>query len=106
MSNIEIFLAIIVMSAVNFFTRVFPFLFFKNRDLPKSLLFIEKFFPATIMTILIFYTLKDIDFLSYPHGIKEILGIAFTIILHVGLKNYLISIFFGTIFYMLLVQYL
>ncbi len=106
MNNIEILLAIAVMSAVNLFTRVFPFMFFKNKELPKSLVFIEKFFPPTIMTILIFYTLKDIDFSLYPHGIKELAGILFTIALHLSVKNYLVSIFFGTIFYMVLVQYI
>lgn len=106
MSNIELLLAIAVMSIVNLFTRIFPFLFFKKADLPKSLIFIEKFFPATIMTILIFYTLKEINFSIYPHGMKEVLSIIFTVVLHLGLKNYLISIFCGTIFYMILVQYL
>lgn len=106
MNDLEILLAIIVMSVVNLFTRVFPFLFFSKRGLPKSLLFIEKFFPATIMTILIFYSVKDVDFISYPYGMKEVLGIVFTIILHLTLKNYLISIFFGTILYMGMVQYL
>lgn len=94
------------MAAVNFITRVFPFLFFAKKDLPKSMEFIEKFFPATIMTILVFYTLKDIDFSLYPYGIKEIAGVVFTAILHISLKNYLVSIFLGTIFYMGLVQYL
>lgn len=106
MSNLELYLAILVMALVNFFTRVTPFLFFRNKDLPKPLLFIEKFFPPTIMTILIFYTLKDIDFVNEPYGLKEILGIVFTLILHLSVKNYLISIFFGTIFYMGLVQYM
>lgn len=106
MTNIDILLAILVMSGVNFFTRVFPFLFFTKRNLPNSLLFIEKFFPATIMTILIFYSIKDIDFQVYPYGVKELAGIIFTIILHLSLKNYLISIFFGTIFYMGLVQFI
>lgn len=106
MSNTELILAIAVMSLVNIFTRAFPFLFFTKKELPKSLLFIEKFFPATIMTILIFYSIKDIDFLVYPYGLKELLGIIVTIILHLSLKNYLISIFFGTIFYMGMVQYL
>ena len=106
MTNLELFLAILVMSFVNVFTRVFPFLFFTKKELPKSLVFIEKFFPATIMTILIFYTLKDINFSLYPYGIKEGSGVIFTIILHLLLKNYLISIFCGTIFYMGLVQYL
>ncbi len=105
MSNFEIYIAIIIMTLVNFLTRVFPFLFFTKSDLPKSLEFIEKFFPATIMTILIFYTLKDIDFSLYPYGVKEIIGIVFTAFLHILMKNYLISIFLGTIFYMGLVQY-
>lgn len=106
MSSLEIYIAIIIMALINFFTRVFPFLFFSKRDLPKSMEFIEKFFPPVIMTILIVYTLKDIDFSLYPYGIKELAGIVITAILHFTFKNYLISIFFGTIFYMGLVQYL
>lgn len=105
MSSLEIYIAIAIMAGVNFLTRVFPFVFFAKKDLPKSLSFIEKFFPATIMTILVFYTLKDIDFAVYPHGFKEVAGIVFTAILHLSLKNYLVSIFLGTIFYMGLVQY-
>lgn len=106
MSNYEIYIAIIIMALINFFTRVFPFLFFSKKELPKSLEFIEKFFPPVIMTILIVYTLKDIDFYLYPYGIKELSGIIFTVVLHFTFKNYLISIFFGTIFYMGLVQYI
>ncbi|RXK12494.1 branched-chain amino acid ABC transporter [Halarcobacter mediterraneus] len=105
MTNFEIYIAIIIMALVNFLTRVFPFLFFTKNDLPKSLEFIEKFFPATIMTILVFYTLKDIDFSLSPYGAKEIISILFTASLHILMKNYLISIFLGTIFYMGLVQY-
>ncbi|WP_044417198.1 branched-chain amino acid transporter permease [Halarcobacter anaerophilus] len=106
MSDIQLLLAIAVMSLVNIFTRAFPFLFFTKKELPSSLLFIEKFFPATIMTILIFYSIKDINFLVYPYGLKELFAIVVTVILHLSLKNYLISIFFGTIFYMGLVQFL
>ena len=106
MTSLELYIAIAIMALVNLFTRLFPFIFFAKRGLPKSLEFIEKFFPATIMTILVFYTLKDIDFSLYPHGIKEITSIIFTAVLHLTLKNYLVSIFVGTIFYMALVQYL
>ncbi|MGB0989655.1 branched-chain amino acid transporter permease [Halarcobacter sp.] len=105
MSSMELYIAIAIMAVVNFLTRVFPFVFFAKKDLPKSMEFIEKFFPATIMTILVFYTLKDVDFSLYPHGIKEVGGIVFTAFLHLTLKNYLVSIFLGTIFYMALVQY-
>lgn len=105
MNSYEIYIAIAVMAVVNFFTRVFPFLFFRKIDLPPYIIFIEKYFPSVIMTILIVYTLKDINFDIVPYGIKEISGILFTAILHLTLKNYLISIFAGTIFYMGLVQY-
>ena len=105
MSSYEIYIAIFIMTIVNFFTRVFPFFFFIKNDLPVFLLFIEKYFPSVIMTILIVYTLKDVDFFSLPYGLKELGGIIFTGILHLLLKNYLISIFAGTIFYMGLVQY-
>ncbi|MFK2823169.1 branched-chain amino acid transporter permease [Arcobacter sp. YIC-80] len=106
MSGIEIYIAIAIMAVVNFFTRVFPFLFFRKNELPSYVVFIEKFFPAVIMTILIVYSVKDVDFSLAPYGLKEIGGILFTAILHIIFKNYLISIFAGTIFYMTLVQYL
>ena len=106
MGDIQLILAIVVMSLVNIFTRFFPFIFFKKGELPNSLVFIGKFFPATIMTILIFYSIKDINFLLYPYGLKELFSILITIILHVKFKNYLVSIFCGTLFYMGLVQYL
>jgi branched-subunit amino acid transport protein AzlD len=106
MSNFEIYIAIVIMTVVNYFTRVLPFLFFKKNDLPPYVVFIERFFPAVIMTILIVYSVKDIDFALAPHGLKELGAILFTAILHLTLKNYLISIFAGTIFYMGLVQYL
>ena len=106
MSNYEIYIAIAIMTVVNYFTRVFPFLFFRKNDLPAYILFIEKYFPSVIMTILIFYTLKDINFSLVPYGIKEIGGIVFTALLHLIFKNYLVSIFIGTLFYMGLVQYL
>jgi branched-subunit amino acid transport protein AzlD len=105
MNNTEIIFAIAIMSLVNYFTRVTPFLFFKKNELPQSLVFIERFFPATIMMILIFYSIKDIDFITYPYGMKELLSIIITIGLHLSLKNYLISIFLGTVSYMILIQY-
>jgi branched-subunit amino acid transport protein AzlD len=58
------------------------------------------------MTILILYTLKEVDFALAPYGVKEIGAVLFTAFLHISLKNYLVSIFSGTIFYMFLVQYL
>ncbi|MCJ8325711.1 MAG: AzlD domain-containing protein [Campylobacterales bacterium] len=106
MNNNEIYLAILVMVIVNYFTRALPFLFFRKKKLPKFLVYIERFFPPVIMTILVFYTLKDVNFVEYPYALKEVGAILFTGVLHVVFKNYLVSIFAGTIFYMFLLQYI
>ena len=105
MSNNEIYLAIIVMSLTNYLTRLFPFIFFNKKDPPQIIVYIERYFPPVIMTILIFYSIKDVPFMAYPYGLKELISIAFTIFLHIWKNNYLISIFGGTLLYMFLVQY-
>ena len=105
MDNLDILIAIIVMSLANFATRLFPFLFFVNRDPPVLIIFVEKTFPPIIMTILIFYSLKHIDLSVEPYGFSEISAVIVTVLAHLGLKNYLVSIFSGTLFYMAMVQY-
>jgi len=104
MTSNEIYLAIIVMSLANLLTRVFPFLFFVKKDPPSYIVFIEKNFPPIIMSILIFYTLGKIDFSLAPYGLKELLAVILTALLHIKFSNYLVSIFLGTAFYMILVQ--
>ncbi|NPA73997.1 MAG: branched-chain amino acid ABC transporter [Epsilonproteobacteria bacterium] len=103
--SVYIYEAIAVMAVANFLTRVFPFIFFIKHEPPKFVIFVEKSFPPIIMTILIFYTLSGIDFTNAPYGLREIIAIVFTALLHLKFDNYLVSIFSGTIFYMALVQY-
>ena len=95
---------ILVMALSNFFTRVFPFLFFVRREPAGWILFLEKWFPPVIMTILVFYSLKHVEFSASPHGSPELAAVFSTIILHLVLKNYLVSIFGSTLIYMGLIQ--
>ncbi len=105
MSDYEyLLLAILIMSIANYITRVFPFLFFIKHEPPKIILFVERNFPPIIMSILVFYTLTNVNFSVKPYGLKEIISIIVTILLHLKFNNYLMSIFGGTIFYMMLVQ--
>ena len=97
--------AIIVMAVVNLATRALPFLFFRDRTPPAAILFLESYFPPVIMTILVFYSLKDMDFSSAPYGSYEIMAVVLTVALHLIFKNYLLSIFGSTLFYMALVQH-
>ena len=100
-----LFLAIAVMAIANYITRVFPFLFFIKHKPPRFILFVEKNFPPIIMSILIFYTLGSVDFTHAPYGLKEITAIFLTMLLHLKFGNYLLSIFGGTVFYMVLMQF-
>ena len=95
MSDYEIYIAIAIMAIVNFLTRVLPFLFFRKNELPSYITFIERFFPSVIMTILIVYSVKDVDFSLFPYGLKELGGILFTAVLHLTLKKIIKNIFFS-----------
>ena len=106
MDNLDILIAITVMSLANFATRLFPFLFFVNREPPAIIIFVEKAFPPIIMTILIFYSLKYINLSVAPYGFSEISAVILTVLVHLMFKNYLVSIFTGTLFYMAMVQYI
>lgn len=106
MNTYEIYLAIFVMTLANYLTRVLPFLFFSKKEPPSFVIYIEKYFPPIIMTILIFYTLSGIDLKNELYAFKEIIAILFTAFLHYKFNNFLVSIFVGTIFYMVLVQFI
>jgi len=105
MDNLYILIAIGVMSLANFATRLFPFLFFVNREPPAIIIFVEKTFPPIIMTILIFYSLRHTSLSVSPHGASEVTAVVVTVVAHLSLKNYLVSIFAGTLSYMAMVQF-
>ncbi len=104
MESSDLIAAILVMAIVNYLTRALPFLFYRGRTLPASVRFLEQYFPPVIMTILVFYSLKETDFHSAPYGSLELSAVALTVALHLIFKNYLLSIFGATLFYMGLVQ--
>lgn len=104
MVTAEILAAVFIMAVVTFFTRLFPFLFFTRRDPPEIVLFIGKYIPPMVMVILVVYSLGEVNWTERPHGIPEVLAIVIVVVLHWAFKNPLISIFGGTILYMVLLQ--
>jgi branched-subunit amino acid transport protein AzlD len=104
MSLENVIVSIIIMSIITFFTRAFPFIFFKDKNPPELILFIEKYIPPMIMVILVIYCLKDIKFLTVPFGIPEITSVLFVSAVHIWKKNALLSILGGTALYMLFIQ--
>jgi branched-subunit amino acid transport protein AzlD len=104
MVTINVLAAVGIMAAVTFFTRLFPFLFFARRDPPEIVRFIGRYIPPMVMVILVVYSLGEVNWLEKPHGIPEVLAILSVVVLHWLFKNPLVSIFGGTILYMVLVQ--
>ena len=87
-------------------TRFLPFIIFPaNKKTPPAITFLGQMLPAAVMGLLVIYCFKDVSFLSGTHGLPELLATAVTVLLQVFVRNMLLTIAGGTIFYMYLVQY-
>ncbi|MDR2479902.1 MAG: AzlD domain-containing protein [Treponema sp.] len=118
----------LVMGAVIFFCRLFPFLFFrgtggnddankdsnndKNTDNGKQasrraafLDFVEKTVPPVAMTVLAFNAMSGPVKTSPRDGIPVLAAAAFTALVQLWRRNPLISIFGGTALYMALERF-
>lgn len=99
-------ISILVIALVTFGTRVAPFIFFgKDKATPRYILYLGKYLPPAVMSMLIIYCLKNVNILSSPFGIPEAVGIISVAILHIWKRNNLISIIGGTAIYMIFVQF-
>ena len=86
-------------------TRFLPFLIFpEGKEPPEFIQYLGKVLPYAVIGLLVIYCLKDVPG-SGTYGIPEFLAIAFIVLLHRWKKSILHSIGGGTVFYMLLVQF-
>lgn len=115
MNLLGIILSCFAIALVIIAERAFPFLLFSKKNPPKVILFIEKYIPPMVMAALLFYCLKDINFvlkendrliIDLKNCLPPVIGVISTIILHIWKRNSLISIFGGTIIYMILIRVL
>ena len=86
-------------------TRFLPFLIFpEGKEPPEFIQYLGKVLPYAVIGLLVIYCLKDVPG-SGTYGIPEFLAIAFIVLLHRWKKSILLSIGGGTVFYILLVQF-
>lgn len=104
--NIGYSLAIIaVTSLCTILLRAFPFLVFGGRkEVPKTVRYLGEVLPASIMAVLVVYCLRNIDFDAVSHYAPSVIASLLVVALHAWKKNILLSIGFGTVCYMVLVQ--
>lgn len=105
MNDAHVLMLIAVMAAVTFMLRFIPFAVFSaDRKTPGIITYLSNALPCAIMGMLVVYCLKDVTLFSGSHGIPEAICVILVIVLHKWKHNSLLSIFVGTVVYMLLVQ--
>lgn len=98
-------LIIVVAAAVTALVRFLPFwLFARKGEPPKWVTYLGKVLPPAVMSVLIIYCLRNVNFLGGSHGIPELLCLGVAIGLHAWKGNVLLSIGGSTVLYMVLVQ--
>ena len=97
--------AIAVMAAVTFLTRFLPFLLFdRGESPPRIVLYLGRVLPPAIIAMLIIYCLRGVSFASLAGWVPRLVCVAVVVALHLWKHNNLLSIFGGTVLYMVLVQ--
>lgn len=123
LTPLQAILSILVMALVTFLTRALPFLLFdRGESPPKLVLYLGRVLPPAVIAMLIVYCLRTPALTVAPELTADMSNIwaavvsffvgwapqlisgAVVVLLHLWKKNDLLSIFGGTILYMILVQ--
>lgn len=96
---------IAVMAGVTLLTRALPFLLFdRGGEPPRAILYLGRVLPPAVMAMLVVYCLRGMDLSSAPGWVPQVIAVGTVILLHKWKHNTLLSIFGGTLLYMVLVQ--
>lgn len=107
MTTEKLILSIIVIALVTFSTRALPFAIFgRGKEPLPIIMYLGKYLPPAIITIILIYCFKDVSFISNTFGLPEIIGSLSVVFLQLKFKNTMISIFVSTVIYMILVQFI
>jgi branched-subunit amino acid transport protein AzlD len=104
--GLRLALAIALMALATALTRFLPFwVFGHGRKPPKAIEYLGRALPPAMRTLLVVYCLRSMSFTTPPFGLSELLACGVVAGLHMWRGNALVSIFGGTVVYMLLVQF-
>ncbi|MGD8710662.1 MAG: AzlD domain-containing protein [Ectothiorhodospiraceae bacterium] len=103
-TDVYLILAIAGMTVATFLTRALPFLVLREGADHPLVLYLGRYLPAAVMTLLVIYCVKDVEFLSAPYGLPQLAGIGVTAAVHLWRRNALLSIAAGTGLFMLLLR--
>ena len=104
-TNLHAVAAIAIMAGITFLTRALPFLLFDRGEAPpKIVLYLGRVLPPAVIAMLIVYCLRGVSFAAPAGWAPQFIAVLAVVVLLVWKKNNLLSIFGGTILYMILVQ--
>lgn len=104
MNNSYILISIAIMTAVTVTIRSSAFIFFAGKQTPKVVLYLGKVLPSAIIGMLCVYCLKDVNIFNVSSLLPTLIASLFVVGSYIWKKNVLLSIFLGTVLYMLLLQ--
>ncbi|MGN0136799.1 branched-chain amino acid transporter permease [Anaerotignum sp.] len=104
LSTTQSILIIAVCAICTYAERALPFLIFRGKEVPEIIRYLGRVLPMAIMATLVIYCLKGISFSSVAGFAPMLIASALTAFLHIWKRNSMLSIFGGTVCYMLLVQ--
>lgn len=106
MTESQQWVTVLMISAGLILTRFIIFWVFPpSKKPPASIEYLGKVLPAAAIALVLVYSLKDTQVLTFPYGIPEVLGVLVVILIHRWRRNTLLSVAAGTITYMLLIQF-
>lgn len=105
MADVYMIAAVGLVAVVTMFDRGLPYLLFGGKkNMPKIVSYLGKVLPAAIMIILVVYFLRNINYITFPHGLPELISVIIVAIMQIIKRNSIISIIAGTACYMILIR--
>lgn len=94
-----------IMAAITFASRLLPFVLFGRGKEPSGwVVYLGRYLPPAMIALLVVYCVKDITFTTIEGWLPYLIAGVAVVLLQWKTRNDLVSIFTGTVLYMILVQ--
>lgn len=106
MTSLQTAVMIAAVALGTMLTRFLPFFVFSGKKpVPKYVEYLGKALTGAALGLLVVYGFKNVNVLAGTHGLPELISLVVIVMLHVWIRNMLLSIAAGTGLYMLLVNF-
>ena len=106
MTDVQAFLVVAVIAAVNLMLRFLPSLIYAGRKTPPLIEYLGRVLPYAVRGMLVIYCLRGVNFITVSGFAPELLSVAVIVTLYLWRRNTVLCIFLGTAVYMLLKSFI